>query len=106
MTPRPIANKYREGKLKRTLKREFKSTSNCVVVNGGVLEVGAGGSGWRSGSWGVLDPQGLGASVASDDGCISPALHATNRWDRTEGVDEVQDLCLSAAFLAPGPAGS
>ena len=26
MTPRPIANKYREGKLKRTLKREFKST--------------------------------------------------------------------------------
>ena len=26
MTPSPIANKYREGKLKRTLKREFKST--------------------------------------------------------------------------------
>ena len=26
MTLRPIANKYREGKLKRTLKREFKST--------------------------------------------------------------------------------
>lgn len=26
MTTRPIANKYREGKLKRTLKREFKST--------------------------------------------------------------------------------
>ena len=26
MTSRPIANKYREGKLKRTLKREFKST--------------------------------------------------------------------------------
>ena len=26
MTPRPIANKYREGKLKRTLKREFNST--------------------------------------------------------------------------------
>ena len=25
MTPRPIANKYREGKLKRTLKKEFKS---------------------------------------------------------------------------------
>jgi hypothetical protein len=25
MTTRPIANKYREGKLKRTLKREFKS---------------------------------------------------------------------------------
>ena len=106
MTPRPIANKYREGKLKRTLKREFKSTSNCVVVNGGVLEVGAGGSGWRLGSWGVLDPQGLCALVALDDGCISPALHATNRWDRTEAVDEVQDLCLSAAFLAPGPAGS
>jgi hypothetical protein len=26
MTTRPIANKYREGKLKRTLKRELKST--------------------------------------------------------------------------------
>ena len=26
MTERPIANKYREGKLKRTLKREFNST--------------------------------------------------------------------------------
>jgi hypothetical protein len=25
MTTRPIVNKYREGKLKRTLKREFKS---------------------------------------------------------------------------------
>ena len=25
-TTRPIANKYREGKLQRTLKREFKST--------------------------------------------------------------------------------
>ena len=25
-TERPIANKYREGKLKRTLKREFNST--------------------------------------------------------------------------------
>ena len=25
-TTRPIANKYREGKLKRTLKREFKRT--------------------------------------------------------------------------------
>ena len=26
MSTRPIANKYREGKLKSTLKREFKST--------------------------------------------------------------------------------
>jgi hypothetical protein len=26
MTPIPIANKYREGKLKRTLKREFNRT--------------------------------------------------------------------------------
>ena len=36
MTPRPIVNKYCVGKLKRTLKREFNSTWNCVVVNGGV----------------------------------------------------------------------
>ena len=31
---RPIANKYREGKLKRTLKREFNSTWNRIGVNG------------------------------------------------------------------------
>ena len=42
---RPIANKYREGKLKSTLKREFKSTLNRLVVNGGTLEVGGDGSG-------------------------------------------------------------
>ena len=86
MTPRPIANKYREGKLKRTLKREFKSTSNCVVVNGGVLEVGAGGSGCWRGGWRVLDPQGLCALVLRVIGCISPALHATNRLAETEAV--------------------
>ncbi|KAG8261027.1 hypothetical protein J6590_083264 [Homalodisca vitripennis] len=34
MTTRPIENKYREGKLKRTLKREFKSTGNRSGVNG------------------------------------------------------------------------
>ena len=34
MATRPIVNKYREGKLKRTLKREFKSAWNCSVVNG------------------------------------------------------------------------
>jgi len=37
MHARPIANKYREGKLKRTLKREFKrefnSAWNCSEVN-------------------------------------------------------------------------
>ena len=30
---RPIANKYREGKLKRTLKRELNSTWNCQKGN-------------------------------------------------------------------------
>ena len=30
----PIADKYREGKLKRTLKREFKSMWNGLEVNG------------------------------------------------------------------------
>ena len=34
-------------------------------------------------------------------GCISPALHATNRWDSIEGVGEVQDSVLSPASLAP-----
>ena len=86
MTPRPIANKYREGKLKRTLKREFKSTSNCVVVNGGVLEVGAGGSGCWSGGLCVFDPKGLRVLVRLAIGCISPALHATNRLAETEAV--------------------
>ncbi len=39
-------------------------------------------------------------------GSISLALHATNRWDWTEAVGEVWDLCPSPAFLASGPAGS
>ena len=39
---RPIANKYREGKLKRTLKREFKSTWNRSEENGRIRKVGPG----------------------------------------------------------------
>jgi len=85
---------------------EFKSTWNCVVVNGGVLEVWAGGSGWRFGRPGLCDPQGLWALVCWSAGCISLALHVTNCWDQTEAVGEVQDLCLSPAFLALDPAGS
>jgi len=30
---RPIANKYREGKMKSTLKRELNSTWNCLKGN-------------------------------------------------------------------------
>ena len=33
ISKRPIANKYREGKMKRTLKREFNSTWNCWKGN-------------------------------------------------------------------------
>jgi len=29
---RPVVNKYREGKLKRTLNRELNSTCNCLEV--------------------------------------------------------------------------
>ena len=36
----PIADKYREGKLKRTLKREFKSTWNRLEANGWARRVG------------------------------------------------------------------
>ena len=38
-TERPIVNKYREGKLKRTLKREFNSTRNRIEVKRWTLEV-------------------------------------------------------------------
>ena len=51
ITPRPIANKYSDGKLKRTLKREFKSTWNCIVVNGGVIEVWIKDSSQKSKIW-------------------------------------------------------
>jgi len=37
MTARPIANKYREGKLKRTLKKELKVLE---IVKGEPLESG------------------------------------------------------------------
>ena len=76
------------------------------MVNGGVLEVGVGGSGFRRGCWGVCDPQGLGVLVNFGGGCISPALYATNRWDWTEGLGEVGHLWASPGFLALGPAGS
>lgn len=39
ITVRPIANKYREGKLQRTLKREFKRTWNHLQVNRWTHEV-------------------------------------------------------------------
>jgi len=32
MITRPIANKYREGKLQRTLKREFPLASSCSSI--------------------------------------------------------------------------
>jgi len=35
----PIAYKYREGKMKRTLKREFKSTWNCQEESDDVYSV-------------------------------------------------------------------
>ena len=54
------------------------------MVNGGVLEVARGGSGFRGLIWGIADPQGLGASNLDLDGRISPGVHATNRWCRTE----------------------
>ncbi len=62
------------------------------MVNGGVLEVGAGGSGYSLVSFRVFDPQGLRVVVFPLFGCISLALHATNRWDRTEFLGEVCGL--------------
>ena len=76
------------------------------MVNGGVLEVGAGGSGLRWLFPGVSDPQGLVARVSVSAGSISPALHATNRLAWTEVVGEVLGLSLSPASLASGPAGT
>src|SRR5690606_39527087 len=45
ISEKPIVNKYREGKLKRTLKREFKSTCNRIEQNEWDLEIR-----WRSNS--------------------------------------------------------
>ena len=76
------------------------------MVNGGVLEVARGGSGFRGLSWSVADPQGLGGPKCDLDGRISPRVHATNRWCWTEEVGEVLGLSLSPAFLASAPTGS
>ena len=40
---RPIVNKYRKGKLKRTLKREFKRAVHLSNGNAGVLRRAQGG---------------------------------------------------------------
>ena len=75
------------------------------MVNGGVLEVGAGGSGWRGFGFCVRDPQGRGAVASAPAGCISPALHATNRWDWTEGVGEVRAFVREPRVPGFGPGG-
>ena len=54
------------------------------MVNGGVLEVARGGSGFRGLFRGIADPQGLGVVKFDLDGRISPRVHATNRWCWTE----------------------
>ena len=66
----PIADKYREGKLKRTLKREFKSTWNCLEVNGWIRKVDPGNSTCRFQTADVAigickDPSGVRLSSAS-----------------------------------------
>ena len=62
------------------------------MVNGGVLEVAGGGSGFRGALLCLCDPQGLLAPKWLLGGCISPLVHATNRWGWTEGVGEVRGL--------------
>ena len=44
VTLKPIVNKYGYGRLKRTMKIEFISTWNCVVVNGGFSQTFVGNS--------------------------------------------------------------
>ena len=86
MTLRPIANKYGDGRLKRTLKREFNSTWNCVVVNGGVLEVSVGNSALVSRGPVVSDQQWRCCLADVSLGCISPAVYGRNCSERTEGL--------------------
>ena len=83
ITLRPIANKYGDGRLKRTLKREFNSTWNCVVVNGGVLEVSGGNSALERGCLVVSDQQWRCGKSGSVHGCISPSVYGRNRLVQT-----------------------
>ena len=50
---RPIANKYREGKMKRTLERELNSTWNC----------------WKGNAWSQSRPSGINLALAGCTFC-------------------------------------
>ena len=86
MTLRPIANKYGDGRLKRTLKREFNSTWNCVVVNGGILEVSVENSALALGRPVLSDQQWQRGWLSLVHGCIFSAVYGRNRLGSTYGV--------------------
>ena len=69
----PIADKYREGKLKRTLKRDFNSTWNRSEVNGWDRKVGPRNSALRAR---VVGASGSSRTGASAGACVSGALSA------------------------------
>ena len=86
---RPIANKYREGKMKRTLKRELKSAWNC----------------WEGSDWRVWVRLGL---------CISNELlyvldagqHGLAGRDNSMGWYRVYAVWLIKVWLALSPSGT
>ena len=63
---RPIANKYREGKMKRTLKRELKVLEivgrealggcGCAPVSGGAPALSTNAAHWSPTVWARADP--------------------------------------------------
>ena len=75
------------------------------MVNGGVLEVAGGGSGYRFPFCRLFDPQGLLSAFLDLVGCISPPVHATNCCRRTEGPSEVFGSSSSLGFLALAATG-
>jgi len=84
----PIAHKYREGKLKRTLKREFNSTWNRLEANGEDRNVRASDSARR--------PFGGGGVGTSHDGCAAAVPFGGGRtsgvWSATTGLLAVRSV--------------
>jgi len=117
MTARPIENKYREGKLKRTLKKELKvreivkgESLKCGVLGDGYdLGEVLGRCGWRFGKV-LIDRPGCGfrASRLSD---YHPVFQSTRTIRREEALvvgrarDCLQSLNLSSplALMGLGP---
>ena len=96
----PIANKYREGKMKSTLKRELKA---CETVKREAIEVSsaAGAISRTGGASGSASPVSL-----PSDGVLVLVASQHHFWARETGARKVASVLQPGLFAASGSEGS